>query len=234
MYPARFPGPFGTGSRFNANLLLVILFAIETILKSSNLSGLALMSGGALLIIVNAVFTPMLDTTIPFPEMMASKVFLWRLSFAALAVFLLMVSCPGIHKHQVEHSGLSGKITFGLAFLGCAFVFAHEWGQVFFIHSIALAAPDALLAIEDTPGINAYDLEVIIGLATFTLGWISFAISMLLANVFARPGPLLVIAGFFAIPLLSAVFSPVWGGVLGNAVLGSGFILLGRELTATR
>ena len=56
------------------------------------------------------------------------------------------------------------------------------------------------------------------------------AVSMLLAKVFARPGPVLVIAGFFAIPLLSALISPVWGGVIGNAVLGSGFMLLGREL----
>ncbi|MBT8076609.1 MAG: hypothetical protein KJN61_09075, partial [Gammaproteobacteria bacterium] len=98
------------------------------------------------------------------------------------------------------------------------------------IHSMALAAPDALQAMEDTPGMNAFDLEAMIVLGTFTLGWILFAVSMLLAKVFARPGPVLVIAGFFAIPLLSALTSPLWGGVLGNAVLGSGFILIGREL----
>jgi hypothetical protein len=53
---------------------------------------------------------------------------------------------------------------------------------------------------------------------------------MLVANVFARLGPTLIIAGFFAIPLLTAVTSLKLGGALGNAVLGSGFILLGREI----
>jgi len=199
-------------------------------MKSFSLSGLAIMIGGALLIIVNAVFTPMLDTSVPFPEMMASDAYLWRLSLAAVSVFLLMVGSPGIHAHQSSQSGLFGKISFSLTFLGCAFLFAHEWGQVFYVHSIALAAPDALQAMEDAPGMNAFDLEAMIALVTFTLGWILFSVSMLLAKVFARIGPVLVVAGFFAIPLLSALISPVWGGALGNAVLGSGFILLGREL----
>jgi hypothetical protein len=199
-------------------------------MNNFSLGGLAMVVGGAMLVIVNAVFTPMLDTTVPFPEMMASTVYLWRLSLASLAVFLLMVGSVGVHAYQSNHAGLFGKLAFGLAFLGSAFLFAHEWGQVFFIHSMALAAPDALQAMEDAPGLNAFDLEAIIVLGTFTLGWILFAVSMLLAKVFARPGPVLVIAGFFAIPLLSALTSPVWGGVLGNAVLGSGFMLLGREL----
>ncbi|MBT8075094.1 MAG: hypothetical protein KJN61_01375, partial [Gammaproteobacteria bacterium] len=117
-------------------------------MKNFSLGGLAMVVGGAMLVIVNAVFTPMLDTTVPFPEMMASTVYLWRLSLAALAVFLLMVGSVGVHAHQSNHTGLFGKLAFGLAFLGSAFLFAHEWGQVFFIHSMALAAPDALQAME--------------------------------------------------------------------------------------
>lgn len=198
-------------------------------MKSSSLSGLAIALGGALLIIVNAVFTPMLDTTVPFPQMMASDTYLWRLSLASLTVFLLMVGSPGIYAAQSGRSGLFGKIAFSLAFLGSALLFAHEWGQVFFIHSMALAAPDALQAMEDAPGLNAYDLESIIVVVTFTIGWIFFAISMLFARVYTRMVSVLIIAGFFAIPLLSALISPMWGGVLGNAVLGSGFILLGLE-----
>lgn len=199
-------------------------------MESKRLSGLAIVLGGALLIVVNAVFTPMLDTTVPFPQMMASDVFLWRLSLASLTMFLLMVGTPGVYAAQSGGTGLFGKLAFGLVFVGCAVLFAHEWGQVFFIHSMALAAPDALQAMEDAPGMNAYDLEAIIALVTFTLGWILFAVSMLLARVYKPTGPILIIAGFFAIPLLSALISPIWGGVLGNAVLGSGFILLGREL----
>ena len=77
---------------------------------------------------------------------------------------------------------------------------------------------------------NIFDLEGLIVIVTFTLGWIAFAASMLLAKVFARLGPALIIAGFFAIPLLTAVTSLKLGGALGNTVLGLGFILLGREL----
>jgi hypothetical protein len=77
---------------------------------------------------------------------------------------------------------------------------------------------------------SIFDLEGLIVMVTFTVDWIAFAASMLVANVFARLGPTFVIAGFFAIPLLTALTSLKLGGALGNVVLGSGFILLGREL----
>jgi hypothetical protein len=199
-------------------------------MNSFRLSGIAIAIGGVSLIAVNAVFTPMLATDVPFTEMMASNTYLWRLSLAALTVFLFMVGSPGLQAYQGSRSGLFGKIAFSLTFLGCAFLFAHEWAQVFFVHSIAVAAPDALQAMEDAEGINAFDIEALIAIMTFTLGWILFAASMLVTGVVARPGPVLIIAGFFAIPLLSAATTPIWGGALGNAVLGLGFILLGREL----
>jgi hypothetical protein len=145
-----------------------------------------------------------------------------------------MVGCPGLHVYQAARSGLFEKAAFGLAFLGSAFLFAHEWAQIFYIHSLAVAAPEALQAIENTDGMNLYDAEAVIVLATFALGWIGFAISMICAKVFSPLGPALVIAGFFATPLLTAVTSLKLGGALGNAVLGSGLVLLGRELLKNR
>jgi hypothetical protein len=199
-------------------------------MNSFKLSGVAMAASGVFLMLINAILTPMLDTDVPFPEMMASSTYLWRLSLATLTVFLFMIGSLGLHAYQRSRSGLFGTITFCLAFVGCTFLFAHEWAQVFFVHSIAVAAPDALQAMEDAEGLNAFDIEAILAIVTFTLGWISFAVSMLLAKVFTRLGPSLIIAGFFAIPLLSAAISPTWGGALGNAVLGAGFIQLGREL----
>ena len=199
-------------------------------MKSFKLSGMAIGAGGVSLIVVNAVFTPMLAIDAPFTEMMASKIYLWRLSLAALTAFLFMIGSPGLYAYQAGRSGLFGRIAFGLTFSGCALLFAHEWAQVFFMHSMAVVAPDALQAMEDAGGMSIFDIEGLIVAVTFTLGWIAFAASMLVAKVFARLGPALVIAGFFAIPLLSAVTSLKLGGALGNAVLGSGFILLGREL----
>ncbi len=199
-------------------------------MNSFRLSGIAIAAGGVSLSIVNAVFTPMLALDAPFTEMMASKAYLWRLSLAALTAFLLMIGSPGLYSYQTDRSGLFGKIAFGLTFLGCAVIFAHEWAQVFFMHNMAVVAPDALQAMEDVEGMSIFDIEGLIVLITFTVGWIAFAASMLVAKVFARLGPALILAGFFAIPLITAVTSIKWGGALGNAVLGSGFILLGREL----
>jgi len=199
-------------------------------MNSLKLSGIAIAAGGLFQIIVNAVFTPMLALDAPFAEMAASQVFLWRLSLATLTVFLFMIGSPGLHAYQASRSGLFGKVAFGLAFLGCALLFAHEWAQVFFMHNMALVAPAALQAMSDAEGMSALDLEGLIVLITFSLGWIAFAASMLTAKVFSRLGPTLVIAGFFAIPLIIAVTSTKLGGALGNAVLGSGFILLGLEL----
>ncbi len=199
-------------------------------MSSTRLSAIAIVSGGVSLIVVNAAVTPMLDLDVPFTEMMASNAYLWRLSLAAFAVFLLMVGCPGLHAHQSAQTGLSDKVAFALAFLGCAFLFAHEWAQVFYVHGLAVAAPAALQAIEDAAGMNLYDAEAMLAIVTFSLGWIAFAISMIRARVFPRLGPILVIAGCFATPLLTAVTSVKLGGALGNAVLGSGFVLLGRSL----
>lgn len=199
-------------------------------MNSFKLSGTAISLGGLLLIMVNAVFTPMLDMDVPFTEMMASQTYLWRLTLASLTVFLLMIGSSGLYRYQAEHSGLFAKFAFALTFVGCAALFAHEWGQVFFIHSMAVAAPDALQAMEDAEGMNAFDLEAMIAIIGFTFGWLAFAVSMLMAKDFPRPGPVLIIAGFFAVPLLSVATTPVIGGALGNAVLGTGFILLGREL----
>jgi hypothetical protein len=113
-------------------------------MNSQNLSGLAIASGGVALIVVNVVFTPLLTTGIPFPEMMANDTYLWRLSLAALSVFLLMIGSSGLYRHHSEHTGLFGKFSFALAFLGSALLFAHEWSQVFFVHELANIDPAAL------------------------------------------------------------------------------------------
>ncbi len=198
-------------------------------MKHLTWSGIAVVFGGVLMIIVNAVFTPLLPVDVPGPEVMASSVFFWRLSLAALTAFLLLVGSPGLLQYQSGRSGRFGMIAFGLAFIGSALIFAHEWAQVFFLHPLALVDPEALQAIEDVEGLNLYELEAIIVASTFAIGWIAFSASMLVAKVFARLGPALVIAGFFAVPLL-AVALGIWGQVIGTVVLGSGWILLGREL----
>jgi len=199
-------------------------------MKSLRMSGLAIAAGGICQIIVNVVFTPMMDIDAPTAELMASQVFLWRTALAALTVFLFMIGSSGLYSYQATRGKLFGKIAYGIAFLGSAVLFAHEWANVFFLHPMALQIPDALQALDDVEGMSSLNLEGLIVLTIFAVGWIAFSISMLLAKVFKPLGPALVIAGFFAVPLITVATSPILGGTLGNLVLGTGFVLLGREL----
>lgn len=194
------------------------------------LSGFSIAAGGLGFIFINAVISPMVDFDAPAAEMMASQIFLLRLSLATLTAFLIMVGSPGLYVYQASRSGLFAKIAFSLAFLGSALLFAHEWGNVFFLHNMAVVAPDGLQAMNDGEGLSMLNLEGLIVVTIFALGWIGFSASILVARVFSRLGPVLVIAGFFAIPLLTVVTSVKLGGALGNAVLGSGFVFLGLDL----
>ncbi|MEE8371553.1 MAG: hypothetical protein V3R73_05340 [Sphingomonadales bacterium] len=198
-------------------------------IKHLNWRGVAVASGGAFMIITNVVFSPLLPMELSGPEMMASDAFLWRLSLASLAVFLLMIGLPGLYRYQSGQTGRFGMLAFGLAFIGSAALFAHEWAQVFYVHPLALVDPEALQAVEDAEGLNLYTLEAMIAAGTFAIGWLAFSASMLMAKVFTRLGPALVIAGFFAVPLLTVALG-TWGAIMGTVVLGAGWIVLGREL----
>ncbi len=57
-----------------------------------------------------------------------------------------------------------------------------------------------------------------------------FSVSMLLCGLYAHRGPLVVIAGFLVNPILDMALPDVWGPIVGNAVLGSGWIVPGYEL----
>lgn len=49
-------------------------------------------------------------------------------------------------------------------------------------------------------------------------------------RVFNPIGPILLIAGFFAVPILAAAVPDLWGFVAGNTIIGTGWVLLGWEL----
>jgi hypothetical protein len=192
--------------------------------------GLALVAGGACTLLVNAGLTPFLQADAPFAVMAASNVFVWRQSFSAFAAILLLAGSVGLYESQSGRSGRFGAFAFGFAFFGSAVLLAHEWNQVFFVHELAGRAPEALESLEAAEGPSLFDLSAIIALSAFTLGWLLFALSQLMAGVYPRRGPILVLAGFISIPLLGAVLPNLWGMVVGNIVLASGWMLLGRQL----
>ncbi len=192
--------------------------------------GLIVMAGGALMMLINVGLTPLLPIDAPFAELAASQVFAWRQSLAIVAVLLLCIGSVPLYLAHIERTGLGGSIAFILAFAGSAFLLAHEWNQVFFVRDLALRLPASLEALEDAPGMTLFDFGALIAASTFTLGWLGFAASMLANRLYGRLGPILLIAGFFAVPILGAALPLPWGQIPGNIVLGTGWILLGRQL----
>ena len=193
-------------------------------------SGYCLIVGGLLLFIGNAIFSPMMPTDGTTADLMGSSAFVWRLGTNALTVFLLMIGTTGIFKYQSTNSGVFGAIALSLAFAGSAFMFAHEWGQTFYMHTFAALSPEALNAV-DGSNPTMFLIEIGLSLGFFSLGWILFCISILTANVLPRLGPILVLSGFVAIPILSAAISdPIWGGILGSILLSSGLVHMGLTI----
>jgi hypothetical protein len=193
------------------------------------LAGQAVVAAGVLTFLINAGLTPLLQHEAPYAETASSWVFLWRQALSALTVLLLLFGASGLYLFRAGRFGFFGAAAFALTFVGTALVFAMEWSQVFVVHGLALEAPDLLQALASAEGSNLFDLGSMIAFLVFTLGWIAFGVSMLTTRAYARRGPALMIAGFFAMAILTAVHQ-IWGQVIGNAVLALGWILLGREL----
>lgn len=77
-------------------------------MKHLNWSGVAIAAGGLLMILLNVVFSPLPPMELSGPGIMASNAFLWRLSLASLAVFLLMIGLPGLYRYQSGRTGRFG------------------------------------------------------------------------------------------------------------------------------
>lgn len=193
-------------------------------------TGYCMIVGGCLLFLGNAIFSPMLPIEEQASTIVGSAAFVWRLAINALTVFLLMTGSIGLYSCHRGKRGLFHALAFGTAFVGSACMFAHEWGQAFYMHAMAVANPVAFDALD---GASPTPLLIELGLALggFSLGWIAFSIAMLRAKVLPRRGPVLVLSGFVAVPVLSAALaSPIWGGVFGSVILGGGMALLGIDL----
>ena len=192
--------------------------------------GVALIAGGVLTFFVNAGLTPLLQSGAPYPVTAASAAFLWRQSLSALATMLILIGSIGLYLRHADRAGRFGAISFLLTFVGGVMLFANEWCQVFVVRGLALNAPDALAELEAVEGLNAFDVGAIAALTTFTLGWLTFSASLLRTGAYMRRGPITLVAGFFAVPLFGACLPNPWGFIVGNAVLGAGWVFLGYDL----
>ena len=188
--------------------------------------GLALIAAGALTLIVNALATPMMPRGGALSATAASTAFLIRQSLAAGAALLLALGATGLYVRQADRMRRLGALAFAMAFAGSVMLFAVEWTQLFEVRDLARRAPDTLDRL-DAGGIGLDDIGAMTALAVLVIGWISLAAVTMRAGIMPRRAALLVVAGLFATPFLSAVLSPVAAAAIGNALLGAGWIWLG-------
>lgn len=200
--------------------------------KLINHSGIALILGGISFVVTNAVISPFVDFNAPFSKMLTSVPFFYRMIFASLTAIFLLFGSIGLYLHhsQIDRNRLFRHVAFTVAFLGSAFLVANEWHQIFVLPEIAEISPEVIDKLGSSNKIGGYVIGAMIAFTMFSIGWILFAVSLLIAKKLKRLGLLLVIAGFFIIPFVSGIITPVWGGIIGSMTLGIGFYIIGIEL----
>lgn len=195
-------------------------------------SGLALILAGLCFAIPNTVILPFVDFGAPLSQLLTSTSFFYRMIFAALTVLFLLFGSIGIYLHhsQIKRARFFRQFAFIIAFIGSAFMLANEWHQIFVLPEIANISPEVIDKLDSSDHVGVYAIGAIIALITFSLGWILFIISLLIGRKLKRLGPVLVITGFFILPLISGISTPIIGGIAGSILIGIGFLLIGIEL----
>lgn len=192
-------------------------------------TGWCLVAAGLLFLAIG-VFTGLLDMTNP----RASAVFAWRQSTAVLIGLLLIFGAIGIYARHPSRGKPWMLFLFILGTVGSALLVAFEWQELFLARDLDTQFPEVFARLEAAPGFTPFDQGAMIGAAAFTLGWIALAASTIAASGFSRWGGIAVIAGIFALPILSAALPMPIGPLIGSAVIASGLVRLGLDLIHTR
>jgi hypothetical protein len=188
--------------------------------------GRALVLGGAAMILINVIATPLLPRAQGSAVVMSSGIFLVRQSASGLAALLLLFGCLGLHLAQRTAAGRFGAAAFVLTFVGGACLFAVEWANIFVLHALAQRSPETLAALDKNTLMN-------VGFASaaglLAVGWLLLSVSLWRSNVLPRWAAATTFAGLFAIPALQAPLGLI-GGIAGNVIFGVGLMGLGRAL----
>lgn len=189
--------------------------------------GCALLLGGAVIILINVIATPLLPRHQGSAIVMSTGIFLLRESALGVAALLLLFGCLGLHLVQRMGSGVFGTAAFLASFVGGSFLFAVEWANVFVLRAVAQSNPDTLSALDKNSLLN-------IGFASaaglFALGWLLLSLSLWRARVLPRWAALTTLAGLLSIPALQATPLGLGGAIAGNVIFGVGLMGLGRAL----
>ncbi|MFI4920773.1 MAG: hypothetical protein ACHQAZ_03925 [Gammaproteobacteria bacterium] len=193
-------------------------------------TGIALMGGGLLTILINVGMTPFLPQHASLEVTAASSIFPWRQGASGVAVILTLLGSVGLYAWQAEKAGKFGAAAFVVAFTGTALALCIEWTETFLVRDLAATAPEALHALDTRHGLGLYDLGALISLGIFALGWIMLAASTLRLGL-ARWGAWILIAGFFLNPILGGItHGNLVALIVGACIPGIGWLLLGNDL----
>ena len=195
-------------------------------------SGIALVIGGVLLLIINVFLTPAYMAAIEQGEVFSrsSDIYIYRISLAMLDTLLLLFGCIGLYLSQRNASGKFGTIAFVVVFTGNSLMFAVEWANLFVLRPVAQTSPETFTALNESTLMSA---GILSGLGLFVLGWILMSVSSLLVNVFPRWAATSTIVGFVLVPVLGVTSLGVAGQVIGNIVLALGLAGMGYAVAKT-
>ena len=200
--------------------------------KTYRFSGILLQIAGITLLLLNVVFTPQVLAIENYVESVTSNAYGWRLGFACLTAALLILASPGIYLFYVQKNGeiMKGILLLVALLLGNCFLLVHEWNQWLFIRELGISFPDTLSQLGDLDRLSLYDLSAIISTSLFFLGWVIATSLLWLSKVLNRYIAILILTGLVVSPVLAALISAVYAGIVSSILLGSGWFLFGKKL----
>src|SRR5688500_12965408 len=92
--------------------------------------GLALQAAGALIIVINAIITPLVPHGDGLAVTVVSPMFLARQLLAAVAAVLLALGAVGLYLRQDDVLRPAGRGALAAAFVSSITLFALEWTQI--------------------------------------------------------------------------------------------------------
>lgn len=193
------------------------------------LCGTALVAGGLLAALVNAILTPLLPTGTGGAAVAGSLAFGIRMPLAAASVAMTTFGVVGLYL-ALAHRLRWGSLAFLVAGVGGLLAFCAECVQFTLVRDLAFEVPEVLDRLQGADQLARYDLGFAIAVSLFALGWLAVGFVTLRAGVLPKRGPLTLLAGLFLLPLLGGL-AGIWGAVAGNMVLGAGWVLLGVDLS---
>lgn len=185
--------------------------------------GRALILGGLLLIVLNAVFTPMMPNGASEEVLRSSWPYLARLSLALVAAITYVLGTLGVRLAQGERAGVFDQMAFWVAFAGSCLLVGLEWSNVFVLRPMAYVAPAALDTLDEAV---LYRLGFAFGASLYALGWILVAASVWRTGIAPRWVSLTILAGF-AVTMALGVVVGLMGMVVGSVVIAIGLVGLG-------